>query len=90
MSTYLVNGDRTLTTLGSAADGQAAGCWIVGARGYFYVSNAGSANLSSFQLGPDGSPALIGVAATTGRGPSTRPRAPTRCTSTSRAVAPGR
>ncbi len=68
VSTYLINGDRTLTTLGSAADGQAAGCWIVGARGFFYVSNAGSANLSSFQLGTDGSPALIGVAATTGAG----------------------
>lgn len=68
VSTYTINPDNTLTTLGSVPDGQAALCWISAARGFYYVSNAGSANLSAYTLTGAGLPSLVGVAATTEAG----------------------
>jgi 6-phosphogluconolactonase (cycloisomerase 2 family) len=70
LTTYAIGGDGTLSDPRSAADGQAALCWIVRAGGFYYVSNTGSNNLSSFTVGADGTPSLLaGVAAATNVGP---------------------
>ena len=69
LTTYDLNGDGTLGDPRSAADGQAALCWIVRAGGFYYVSNTGSNNVSSFTVGADGTPSLLAaVAATTNTG----------------------
>jgi 6-phosphogluconolactonase (cycloisomerase 2 family) len=45
-------------------------CWIVRARGFYYVSNTASNDLSSFTVGSDGQPTLLAaVAAATNMGP---------------------
>jgi 6-phosphogluconolactonase (cycloisomerase 2 family) len=72
VTTYLINADRTLADPRSQTDGQMALCWIVRTRGFFYVTNTGSNNVSGFRIGADGQPALIGgspVLATTAMGP---------------------
>ena len=61
VSTYRINHDDSLTTIGSAPDGQAAACWISAARGFFFVSNAGGANISTYALGKSGMPSVIGL-----------------------------
>ena len=69
LTTYKLNGDGTLSDPRSAADGQAALCWIVRAGDFYYVSNTGSNNVSSFTVGADGTPALLAaVAGTTNTG----------------------
>jgi len=69
LTTYELNGDGTLSDPRSAADGQAALCWIVRAGDFYYVSNTGSNNVSSFTVGADGTPALLAaVAGTTNTG----------------------
>jgi len=69
LTTYDLNGDGTLGDPRSATDGQAALCWIVRAGGFYYVSNTGSNNVSSFTIGPDGTPSLLAaVAGTTNLG----------------------
>jgi hypothetical protein len=52
----------------SAGDGQAALCWVTAADGYFYGSNAGSANVSQFVETSGGVPDLVGVAASLSSG----------------------
>ena len=72
VTTYTINRDRTLANPQSQSDNQVALCWIVEARGYFYVSNTGSNNLSGYRIDSGGQPTLIGptgVVATTGEGP---------------------
>ena len=61
VSTYAINPDDTLTTIGSAADGQPAACWISMARGFYFVSNAGGANISTYALDSSGMPSVIGT-----------------------------
>ncbi len=61
VSTYRINRDDSLTTIGSAADGQAAACWISAARRFFFVSNAGGANISTYALDRKGMPSVIGT-----------------------------
>ena len=69
LTTYELNGDGTLSDPRSATDGQTALCWIVRAGDFYYVSNTGSNNVSSFTVGADGTPSLLaGVAATTNTG----------------------
>jgi hypothetical protein len=69
LTTYDLNGDGTLGDPRSATDGQAALCWIVRAGGFYYVSNTGSNNVSSFTIGADGTPSLLAaVAGTTNMG----------------------
>ena len=69
LTSYTVNSDGTVTSLGTVGDGQAALCWVTPDDGFFYGSNAGSANVSQFVLGPSGDPQLVGVATpTTGGG----------------------
>jgi 6-phosphogluconolactonase (cycloisomerase 2 family) len=72
VTTYLLNSDRTLADPRTQSDGQMALCWIVRARGFFYVTNTGSNTVSGFRIGSDGQPALIGgspVLAQTEMGP---------------------
>jgi 6-phosphogluconolactonase (cycloisomerase 2 family) len=72
VTTYVVNDDGTLSEPHSLSDGQAALCWITRVRGFYYVSNTGSNNISGYRIGPDGQPTLIGptgVVATTETGP---------------------
>ena len=72
VTTYTINPNRTLTNPQSQTDNQVALCWIVEARGFFYVSNTGSNNLSGYRIDGSGRPTLIGatgIVATTGEGP---------------------
>jgi 6-phosphogluconolactonase (cycloisomerase 2 family) len=68
VSVYAVNPDDTVSALGSVTDGETALCWITEDDGFFYGSNAGSANLSAFQVGTTGAPVLVGIAASTEAG----------------------
>jgi 6-phosphogluconolactonase (cycloisomerase 2 family) len=63
VSTYAVNANGTLTSLGTVSDGQTALCWISGANGYFFGSNSGSGNVSSFDETAGGAPQLVNVTA---------------------------
>ena len=65
LSTYTINHDNSLTTIGSTADTQAAACWVSTARGFYYVSNAGSGTVSSFKLDSSGVPVLVNATAAT-------------------------
>jgi 6-phosphogluconolactonase (cycloisomerase 2 family) len=72
VTTYRIRRDRTLSDPQSLSDNQAALCWIVEARGFYYVSNTGSDNLSGYRIDRDGTPSLIGptgIVATTEQGP---------------------
>jgi 6-phosphogluconolactonase (cycloisomerase 2 family) len=72
VTTYAINPNRTLANPQSQSDNQTALCWIVEARGFFYVSNTGSNNLSGYRIDGSGTPTLIGptgIVATTGEGP---------------------
>jgi 6-phosphogluconolactonase (cycloisomerase 2 family) len=72
VTTYRINGDGTLANPQSQSDGQVALCWIVTARGFFYVTNTGSDNVSGYRIDGSGRPTLIGptgVVATTEAGP---------------------
>ena len=63
VSTYAVNTNGSLASLGTVEDGQAALCWISGANGYFYGSNSGSGNVSSFDENGAGAPQLVNASA---------------------------
>jgi hypothetical protein len=65
VSTYGVNTNGTLTWLGTVSEDQAALCWISGANGYFYGSNAGSGTVSSFDESATGAPQLVNAVAAT-------------------------
>jgi 6-phosphogluconolactonase (cycloisomerase 2 family) len=65
VTTYRVNANGSLTSLGTVSDGQSALCWISGAHGYFFGSNAGSGNVSSFTESPTGAPVLVNATAAT-------------------------
>jgi 6-phosphogluconolactonase (cycloisomerase 2 family) len=72
VTTYTINNNGTLANPQSQTDNQVALCWIVQARGFFYVSNTGSNNLSGYRIDGSGRPTLIGptgVVATTEEGP---------------------
>jgi 6-phosphogluconolactonase (cycloisomerase 2 family) len=72
LSTYRLNHDNTLAGIGTTApSGQTALCWIAYARGFYFGTNTGSNNISSFTVGSNGAPTLIAaVAATTDAGPT--------------------
>ena len=65
LTTYAIKPDNSLTGIGSVADGYIAACWISAARGFYYISNAGSGNLSSYELNGSGAPLLVNAAAAT-------------------------
>jgi 6-phosphogluconolactonase (cycloisomerase 2 family) len=64
VSTYRVAKSGALSVISaSVANGQAATCWSVQARGRLYVANAGSATVSSYQVHGNGAVSLINAAA---------------------------
>ena len=72
-NTYRVDQDGALIATGAPApSGQNAPCWLVEARGYFYVTNTASNTVTGYAEAPDGQLALLrpdGVSATTAAGP---------------------
>jgi len=48
LDTYDLNPDGTLTLLDAVPTGQAATCWVAPGDGFFYASNAGSADVSGY------------------------------------------
>jgi 6-phosphogluconolactonase (cycloisomerase 2 family) len=69
VTTYEVGHDGTLSDPKSQSDGQVALCWITRVGPFYFVSNTGTSNISSFRLGPGGQPVLLSaVAATTNPG----------------------
>jgi 6-phosphogluconolactonase (cycloisomerase 2 family) len=72
VTTYEIERDGSLSDPKSLSDGQAALCWIQEVRGFYYVANTASDNLSGYRIGRDGRPSLIGptgIVATTEAGP---------------------
>jgi 6-phosphogluconolactonase (cycloisomerase 2 family) len=72
VTTYTIERDGHLTNPQSLSDNQQALCWIVRARGFFYVSNTASDTLSGYRINAAGTPSLIGptgIVATTPAGP---------------------
>jgi 6-phosphogluconolactonase (cycloisomerase 2 family) len=70
VTTYGIDPGGTLVDPKSASDGQAALCWVQRVRGFYFVSNTASDNLSSFTIDKSGQPSLLNaVAATTNAGP---------------------
>jgi 6-phosphogluconolactonase (cycloisomerase 2 family) len=59
VTTYKVNSNGSLSSLGTVSDGQSALCWISGTNGYFFGSNAGSGNVSTFTENSSGAPVLV-------------------------------
>ncbi len=68
VSTYSINSNGSLNSLGTVPDGEAALCWISGANGYFFGSNAGSGNVSSFDESSTGAPQLVNASAAVAHG----------------------
>ncbi|HUZ40099.1 MAG TPA: beta-propeller fold lactonase family protein [Acidimicrobiales bacterium] len=63
VSTYSIGADGALTLVGTVSDAQAALCWISTAQGYFFGSNAGSGDVSSFGETTGGAPTLLNAQA---------------------------
>ncbi len=63
LSTYRVDPDGSLTSLGTISDGAKALCWVAAANGYFFGDNAGSATVSSFSEVANGAPTLLDATA---------------------------
>ena len=67
VATFTIDPSGTLTPAGApVSDGQAAACWIVEARGYQYVSNTGSNDISQYRVRGDGAVALVNATAASG------------------------
>lgn len=73
LASYVVGRGGVLALVsGPVADFNAATCWLVVAGGNAYATNAGSATISGFAIGKNGSVSLLdpnGVSASTGPGP---------------------
>jgi 6-phosphogluconolactonase (cycloisomerase 2 family) len=65
VTTYAVNANGTLTSLGTVSESGVALCWISGANGFLYGSNAGSGTVSSFTENSSGAPVLVSLTAAT-------------------------
>ena len=63
VSTYSIGSNGLLTLVGTVSDGQAALCWISGAQGFFFGSNAGGGDVSSFGETAVGVPTLLNAKA---------------------------
>jgi 6-phosphogluconolactonase (cycloisomerase 2 family) len=64
VATFRLDGQGVLHGIDSAATGQAATCWIVRSHDHFFASNAGSGDLSGYQIGLDGHLTSLGTTAT--------------------------
>jgi 6-phosphogluconolactonase (cycloisomerase 2 family) len=61
LATFTLNFDGTVSLINSVGTGYAATCWVTPAQGFFYASNAGSANVSGYQSAPNGQLTLLGA-----------------------------
>jgi 6-phosphogluconolactonase (cycloisomerase 2 family) len=66
VASFTLSHSGTITALDSVATGQMATCWIAGAQGYLFVSNAGSGSVSRIQPAANGGLTLLGQTATDG------------------------
>jgi 6-phosphogluconolactonase (cycloisomerase 2 family) len=64
VATFRLRADGKLTAIDTVATGQQATCWVASARGHFYASNAGSADVSRFSATAGGHLSLLGQTAT--------------------------
>lgn len=64
VATFDVADNGTLTARDLAATSQAATCWVVARGSTLYASNAGSATLSSYRVGPAGELSALGTTGT--------------------------
>ncbi|HEX4493553.1 MAG TPA: hypothetical protein VH914_20290 [Acidimicrobiia bacterium] len=64
VASFELNHDGTIHALDSVATGQAATCWIAGAQGYLFASNAGSGSISRVQPAANGALTLLGATTT--------------------------
>ncbi|MFL5910645.1 MAG: lactonase family protein [Gaiellaceae bacterium] len=70
VTTYRIQETGALTDPKSQSDGQAALCWIRQVRGFYFVSNTASNDVSAFRVDGSGQPVLVApIAATTNPGP---------------------
>lgn len=71
LETFTVNADNTIAPIsGPISDGQGALCWVTSARGFEYVSNTATNDLSQFRVNEDGAVRLVNaVAASNLQGP---------------------
>jgi 6-phosphogluconolactonase (cycloisomerase 2 family) len=61
LTTYVLEPNGTASAIDTVLDGQAATCWVTGAQGSFFASNAGSGDVSQFHEQPfSGALALAG------------------------------
>ncbi|MGH9020500.1 MAG: lactonase family protein [Acidimicrobiales bacterium] len=65
VTTYSIVPSGALVEINSVSDTQSALCWISTARGYYYGSNAGSGDVSSFTVSPSGTASVLAVSAAT-------------------------
>jgi len=63
VSTYVIGDTGALTLVGTVKDTQAALCWISSAQGFFFGSNAGGGDVSSFGETAGGVPTLLNAKA---------------------------
>lgn len=68
LSTYALAWNGTLRAIDTVGTGKNATCWVTGAQGAFFASNAGSASISRFQEQPSGE---LNLAGSTGTDPGT-------------------
>jgi DNA-binding beta-propeller fold protein YncE len=64
LAAYSLGADGVLTLAGRQPTGQKATCWVVGAGGFFYASNAGSGTISGFADAPGGALTLLATTPT--------------------------
>jgi 6-phosphogluconolactonase (cycloisomerase 2 family) len=60
LATFALSSGGVLTQLDIALTGQAATCWVARAGRYFFTSNAGSASVSGYTVGSNGSLTALG------------------------------
>jgi 6-phosphogluconolactonase (cycloisomerase 2 family) len=65
LATFNLNPNGTVSLIDSVGSGQSATCWVTQAQGFFYASDAGSADISQYQAGVDGQLTLVGQTGTT-------------------------
>jgi hypothetical protein len=64
LSTYTLAPNGTVNPIDTVLTGQSATCWVTGAQGSLFASNAGSADVSRFEEQPSGELTLTGTTPT--------------------------
>lgn len=64
LATFALSPGGTVTSISAVGSGQAATCWVAQARGFFYASSAGSADVTQYTESPGGALGLVGQTGT--------------------------